>query len=58
MAKKDQWVILDLRPLKTKMFYARKFLVTDIIKDVFEKQDVIILAPTEKDTKLNFTLRN
>ncbi|MEM9886295.1 MAG: hypothetical protein AAF849_10405 [Bacteroidota bacterium] len=57
MAKKDQWVILDLRPMKYKMFYSRNFLVSDLVKDVFEQHDLIILAPTEREATNNFTLR-
>ncbi|MEM0991945.1 MAG: hypothetical protein AAGI49_02870 [Bacteroidota bacterium] len=57
MAKSDQWTIIDLRPLKSKYFYARKYLTSDLIKDVFEQHDVIIVPKKDVEPSLNFTLR-
>lgn len=58
MAKADQWTIIDLRPLKYKFFYARKYLTSDMIRDIFEQHDLIIIPKKDIEPTLNFTLRN
>ncbi|MEM1325715.1 MAG: hypothetical protein AAGI23_07170 [Bacteroidota bacterium] len=57
LAKPDAWTIIDLRPLKYNLFYARKFLVSDLIQDVFKQHDWVILPPVERESKRNFVLR-
>ncbi|MEL6942872.1 MAG: hypothetical protein AAFO82_09405 [Bacteroidota bacterium] len=57
MGKADQWTIIDLRPLKTKFFYGRKYIVSDMIRDVFEQHDIIIIPKTDIEPSLNFVLR-
>lgn len=57
MAKADQWTIIDLRPLKSKFFYARKYLTSDQMKDIFKQHDVIIIPKKDVEPSLNFVLR-
>ncbi|MFD2824515.1 hypothetical protein ACFS5M_12605 [Lacinutrix iliipiscaria] len=53
MGKKDQWTIIDLRPLRNYVYYKRKYLINDSIKEYFDRYDIIIIKPLEISTQLN-----
>ncbi len=46
--KKDQWTIIDLRPLKEKIYYHQKYKISDLMKDIFRQHDLFIIAPVEE----------
>lgn len=54
MAKKDQWTIIDLRPLRSNVFYSRKYKLDIVIENIFKQHDILIIPKTEIDTKRNF----
>lgn len=54
MSKKDKWTLIDLRPLRSDVFYARKFKMDEIIWDIFRNHDFYLIAPTDIDPKPNF----
>lgn len=57
MAKKDQWTIIDLRPLREQVFYHRKFTMDDIVLDIFKNHDFFIIPKLEKAPTPNFVKR-
>lgn len=56
MGKKDEWAIIDLRPLREKFYYKRIYEVNDRVREYFRRYDIIIIAPTEEEPKANYTL--
>lgn len=53
-AKQNQWTIIDLRPLKQRFFYNRKYKVEPQVKEVFKQHDWIIIPPVEVDGTGNY----
>lgn len=53
MGKKDQWTIIDLRPLKDSLYYQRDFIVNDRIKEYFDRYDVIMITPMDEEPTVN-----
>jgi hypothetical protein len=56
MAKKDKWTVIDLRPLRYDIFYARRYKLDEIIWDIFKGYDLYIIAPFDIDPTPNFTV--
>lgn len=54
MGKKDTWTIIDLRPMRNLFYYKQKYLVNDIVKNYFDRYDIIIVAPTEESPVPNY----
>ena len=57
MAKKDQWTVIDLRPLRSAVFYQRKYKIDDVILDIFKQHDLLIIPKQDKAATLNIDLR-
>lgn len=57
MAKKDQWTIIDLRPLRKKFLHYNRTLDA-IILDIFKQHDVVIIPKIEIAPTRNFDLRS
>lgn len=58
MGKRDEWAIIDLRPLKNTFYYKRDYLVNDRIKEYFDRYDLIIITPMEINPLPNYELSN
>ncbi|GAB4469512.1 MAG: hypothetical protein OHK0029_42120 [Armatimonadaceae bacterium] len=58
MAKKDQWTIIDLRPLRSDVFYAQKYDLDPAIMSNFRLHDIVIIPETEIETTENFDRRD
>jgi hypothetical protein len=54
MAKKDQWTVIDLRPLRSKVFYNRAFKLDEIILELFKNYDWFIMPPIDFDPVPNY----
>lgn len=54
MAKKDQWAVIDLRPLREEVFYRRRFALDDLILDIFRRHDIFIIAKQDLDPTPNY----
>lgn len=54
MAKKDQWTIIDLRPMRESFYYKRKYLVNDMIRQYFDRYDIIVITPLEVQPIANY----
>lgn len=54
MSKKDKWTVIDLRPMRSTVFYARKYNLDELILNIFKAQDLYIIPPTEPDPKPNY----
>lgn len=52
--KKDQWTIIDLRPLKSRVFYNRQYKMDDYPKEFFKMHDLIIIPKMEMDGTPNY----
>lgn len=57
MGKKDKWTVIDLRPMRSAVFYAERYKLDPIILEIFKTSDLYIIAPTDKDPTPNFVLR-
>lgn len=57
MAKKDQWTVIDLRPLRSAVFYQRKYNIDDVILNIFNQHDLLIIPKQDKEATLNIDLR-
>jgi hypothetical protein len=57
LGQPNQWTLVDLRPMKTSIFYGRKYAMEEHIHGVFEKHDWILLPPAEVEPTRNFKLR-
>ena len=53
-ADKDQWTIIDLRPLKEKVFYSKRYKLSDIIKKTFAQHDLILIPKLEGEGTPNY----
>jgi hypothetical protein len=53
MAKKDEWTIIDLRPLREAVFYHRKYEMDAVLLEWFRQHDIVIIPKLEKDLTLN-----
>lgn len=51
--KKDQWTVIDFRPIKETIFYFRKYVVNDYLKDVVKRFDLMVLPPVDFDPTIN-----
>ena len=58
MGKKDEWAIIDLRPLKKALYYKRDYLVNDRVREYFDRYDLIIITPMEINPIPNYELSN
>jgi hypothetical protein len=54
MAKKDQWTVIDLRPLREVVFYHRRFKIDEVLLDLFRRYDLYIIPPAESDPTPNY----
>ena len=53
MGRKDQWTIIDLRPLRQSVFYSGSYDLTKNVEDIFKRYDVVIIPKMEISPKLN-----
>lgn len=50
MGKKDEWVVIDLRPMiKGHFYYPVKYKFNEHIEDLVKRYDLLIIPKTEKD---------
>lgn len=47
----------DLRPLRSDVFYARKYDLDEVILDIFKSHDIYIMPPLDIDPTQNFKIR-
>ncbi len=58
MGKKDEWVVIDLRRLhKGIVYYPVRHLVTEKVKDLISRYDLLIITPIEKEGTPNYSLK-
>jgi hypothetical protein len=57
MSKKDKWTVIDLRPVRYSVFYARAYKLDEIIWEIFKNHDLYIIPPLDIDPKLNFSVK-
>ena len=55
LGKPDKWTIIDLRPLRNEFYYQRRFVVNEQIKLYFDRYDLVIIPPTDKEPTLNIS---
>lgn len=54
MGKKDEWVVIDLRPLcPGSSYYPLQYILEDKIRDMAERYDLLIIPKTEEEPTLN-----
>lgn len=58
MSKKDKWTVIDLRPLRSDVFYARRYKLDELILEIFKNHDLYIMPPLDIDPKPNFTAKS
>ena len=56
MSKKDKWTVIDLRPMRSDVFYARKYKLDEIIWEIFKNHDIYIMPPMDIDAKPNYQI--
>lgn len=56
MSKKDKWTVIDLRPMRPNVFYARKYNLDEIILEIFKNHDLYIMPPMDIDPKPNYRI--
>lgn len=54
MARKDEWTVIDLRPLRERVFYFREFKMDDVVLEIFRNHDLFIIPKTERDPTPNY----
>ena len=54
MGKRDQWTVIDLRPLREAVFYHRRFSMDDIVLEIFKNHDLFVIPKLEKDPTPNY----
>ncbi|MBX7171430.1 MAG: hypothetical protein K1X72_10785 [Pyrinomonadaceae bacterium] len=54
MSKKDKWTLIDLRPMRSSVFYSRKFNLDPIVLEIFKNRDFYLIPPTEIEPKPNY----
>ena len=54
MARRDKWTVIDLRPLRQTVFYARKFQLDNVVLEVFKNHDLFIIPKIEADPTPNY----
>jgi len=54
MARKDEWTVIDLRPLRERVFYFREFKVDDVVLELFKNHDLFIVPKIERDATPNY----
>lgn len=57
MSKKDKWTVIDLRPMRSDVFYAQKYKLDELILEIFKKHDLYIMPPLDIEPKPNFTVK-
>ena len=57
MGRKEQWTIIDLRPLREAVFYQNKYKVNDTVREMIKNHDLYIITKQERDPQLNIKLR-
>lgn len=54
MGKRDQWTVIDLRPLREAVFYHRRYSMDDIVLEIFKNHDLFVIPKLEKDPTPNY----
>jgi len=55
MGKKDEWVVIDLRPLiEGTYYYPEKYKIDKNVEDLMKRYDVIIIPKLEVDPVKNY----
>ena len=44
---RDEWTVIDLRPLRERTFYWRQFTLDPLVLDALKSQDLYIVPPTD-----------
>lgn len=57
VAKSDKWTIIDLRPMRSDVFYSATYNLNIFVVSVFKLHDIIIIPKYETDITKNFDLR-
>lgn len=57
MGGKDRWTLIDLRPLREKVFYGRRFKLDPIVLEIFKNQDFYIIPKLETDPTPNYVVK-
>lgn len=56
MGRKDRWTLIDLRPLREKVFYGRRFKLDPIVLEIFKNQDFYIIPKLEIEPTPNYVV--
>ena len=52
-AKPDQWTVIDLRPLRNRIFYQRPYVVSEPVMDWFKRFDLIVIPSADESSRPN-----
>lgn len=55
MGKRDQWTVIDLRPLREAVFYHRRFEIDEVVRDIWKNHDLFIIPKLDTDPTPNYT---
>lgn len=54
MSRRDKWTVIDLRPLRNAVFYARRYELDPVVLEIFKNHDLYIIPPTDRDSTPNY----
>lgn len=57
MSKKDKWTVVDLRPMRSAVFYSRRYKLDELVLEIFKNHDLYIIPPIDKDPTPNFVVK-
>mgnify|MGYP006888931436 CR=1 FL=1 len=55
MGKRDKWTLIDLRPLKYRVFYSREYKLEELILNIFKGYDIYLIPPVDIEPTLNLS---
>lgn len=55
MGRRDQWTVIDLRPLREAVFYHRRFEIDEVVREIWKNHDLFIIPKLDTDPTPNFT---
>ncbi len=57
MGRRDQWAVIDLRPLREAIFYHRRFEIDEVVREIWKNHDLFIIPKLDTDPTPNYTAR-
>jgi hypothetical protein len=57
MGRRDQWTVIDLRPLREAVFYHRRFEVDEVVRDIWKNHDLVVIPKLDPTPTPNYETR-